>query len=1490
MVASVKVAARAPAPRPPPFHDAELRRGWRILSQRLHLTADPASRLLRGTAVVAVAALSTRCTGVHLHLRRCAVAAVTVNGAPAPYEFRDPVAEPARVAAVTSEAARPRVDAVRAAQGALEPVCEPGELYVALPAGVSADVGDRLAAIKEAEGEAAVLTAAAASADGMLPPPVSDIAELPMFEIIVEWVVLDGGGAAEYSGGVAGGDAAVLVVDGRLGRARSWMPCVDTLNWCDRCPWEVVVLVPAHLTAVCSGDLVETRIVTEADQAAAPSAVPALTLANTAGSALALRASSRFRDRRRHSVDDDRMVDVSAGGESETGLRAAAPLLPSKRFTYRLRSAAHAAEIALAVGAFLPLADPASPAKVTHLCLPGRSRDLAHTVPMVFSQARAFCGDYFNADLPGKSFKQVFAGDGAAGAGPNCAAGGLIVYPASLLHSARCIDEGFTARVAIATAVVSAYIGVMVRPRTPEDAWFVAGLAAHVASLALMSILGKNWYRLHVNDQVRAMANESGDDAPVLAEVEKDPMFCVEKAAPSVRRRAHLIAYIIERRVGADVLRRALREVVADKKRAEAGDNPHDDALLGLNCGPFLKRVRAICGTDIRNLVRSWAASRGAPRMRFGYRYNARRHQTEFAIEQKATAYGETLSRGREGLLFQGPLCVRVMEPEGSFDHTVEVIDPVFVADLSCHCRRTKQKPATQAEKDAGEEPARIAPISWVRVDPDMEWCIDVTFIQPESAWIAMLQGERDAVAQINACRGLVEYGTEAAARALAECLANNELYWRVRAEAATSMAQCEGGLALLLDYFRSAYCVSAPKLPGGEMSANVDEKRVVSEKAKSAGCEDGGLTPDGWMPGLEANDFSDIGEYMVRRAIVRTVASVRNKETWAVPTAAADFIISLLTDDDNSRNPYDEDHYVADLISAGAEVAVVSIADGKQTTARIVELIKRFRLFDQLTPSRSGAVGAAVIVALADIEIAALAKQSRSVAHSGVESAVDCLLKCGLKPEPEIMRYVFVLSGPLMPLVARVAAFHALSRLYSGDLETVLWLLSRADGVVTGSDGISQPHTALSISRAARTEPSRVRQAALSALLEATRVRTWGKAVPILSALRRHTQRAMQVCRRIMRLAVGDGDAQVRLLAVLVAEAVWGHGIPVCLLDESGYKSELQRAIQAKLRKVQQTKEKAAADAKSSGRGPEVSRKASKSGSARDSEDVVDENKPAIVRPVPPRSQSGVVAKKMKSSSSGGGAPKPRAMSESPAKGVKVEKTGSGSGVQKTARAPRPPSAERPPLGVPATPAAQPSLRLLDVDLKMTKEDKQYLTQAWTEYKEATFVAAPPVAAVTARKIQPPRQPLNWDRVSNCGPIAPAVAEAVLRDGGSDREENDERRTEKERKKKKKKKRRRDEREPSGEHGRGERDEDGSRKKKKKKKQKHHHHRSEGGDHGADRSDAPYASGVVRLAAPSMSNGGIPTSEGSIRSEGKSLSVKISLKGMNSSQLSIAR
>lgn len=1106
--------------KPPVFSAFELARGWRILRQHLQISVDLEKRSLSGTANFTFSAINNQFIGIALNLRRCRVTSCRVNGVEAPYRLVSPLDDDELLAAVSQDTARHRMDDIAHSMHIRDDAAnEQGELFIDMPVSVSADLIDDL---KDVLAEYRTSIGKEPDPDEELEPDTAipvPLSHLPLVQLTVEYETLDPTAGAIFYGDPNAPkpvlDQRYMLTDGRFGMARFWMPCRDTMNWCDRYLFDIDVAVKPNLLVVATGELRDTVQYEEQD---APQ---------------------------------------------------------TKVFRYRLHAPAHASEIVVAVGPFIALPDPTLSSKVTHFCLPGMARELVYTAPPIFAKALAFCREYLGGDPPSCSFKQLFVG--SLGLRPDVTrtgAGGIVIHSGDLLHTSRCIDEGFIAREAIMNGLVMSYFGCFLRPRIAEDDWLISGLASHVAALGLQAILGRNWYRFRISD---IMDKVCAGDSCNLANTKSRQLPDV--AVDAIRRRSHIIVHMIERRIGSEAMKRALRDIVAEGKSAtiaavksicevlskprqglpseEKGYGKHvtpeireltdfngahpsttgttsvvstgfEDAIQGVGVGPFLKRIRAIVGTDVRSMVRLWAASRGVPRLRVGYQYNARKNCIEFAVKQEGVIRGEEYS-GRQGLLFTGSVNVRVMETEGVYDHTIEISEPLLLTDLPCHSRRAKTtKPTVPGEREPNDN-TRGSPVLWVRLNPEHDWCMDYNFPQPDECWISLLKGERDAMAQYEACKSLSGFQTEPSMKALLSIAGDDKIYWRVRVEAARTLATNEKGLEMLMAQFRSCY------MDGDE-----------------------GL--------LRSCNFSDIAKYFVKRGLISAIASARVRTPTSLhpegstPLAATKFLAFLLSGHDNKGNQFDDDHYLVDLLQSGAKAAVSCVGDkahanagedGGSTTESIIHQLERFRSIEAMVPRRTDLVKSAIANALTEIEIACMKNKDRK---TGVVSTL--MLSGRFKHNASLTGSLFELCDRQISFGSRLDAVSNLVKVYGGDLDVTMWALARVDKWSSGHNivnaSLSERNEAV---QEGYYEPPSFRYQLMDALIDAASRKGWGKALPpLILALRRHTSRAMQICMRIQRVIVGEADPRIRNSALRFAKTVWGAGIPICLLGRSEY------------------------------------------------------------------------------------------------------------------------------------------------------------------------------------------------------------------------------------------------------------------------------------------------------------------------------------------------
>lgn len=1132
--------------KPPAFHPDEFTRGWRILRQYLNLSVDLSKRTITSRTTLTVCALSQKCCKIFLNLRRCSVSSVTVNTLPCAFELVSPLDDDALLHHVSSDTNRARLSGIETAMNdRTNEAFKSAELVINLPTQITADIIDQL---ERLHNDAAAKPEKKSDDPPRLdsPPPVP-VYDLPILHIDIDYNVLDPTVGAVFYGDQSDKqnvlDPTFMLTDGRYGMARFWMPCVDSSHWYDRYLFDFDISVNPDLVVVASGDLKETVIYPNED----------------------------------HST-------------SET-------YPTSKMYKYRAYTPAHASEIVIAAGPFVPLPDPVLTSTVTHFCLPGHVRELVKTGPSLFAKALAFCREYFGSDPPSSSFKQLFVD--SIGSSPGLSvtgAGGIVVHSGDLLHSERNIDEGFLAREAIMNGLVACYCGRFLSPRTSEDGWLISGLAVHISTIGLGLILGRNWYKLRIYDTMEAVRKDQSCNLSTA-----DVSLSSGCSLDAARRRSHIIIYMIERKIGGDVLKRALRDMTAEGKRTIAThiesvtkalqkpiplhdfekkslaapvpvparclcslsgapglqhaptgvlSSGFDEAVQGVGVGPFLKRLRAICGADVRGMVRNWAASSGIPRMHVGYQYNPRKHTIEFVVKQDM-ASSSIRKDSPETLRFHGSVSIRVMEAEGAYDHSLDISEPIFATEVPCHSRRTKAVKGGVPEAINANSVTEASPLSWIRFDPENELCKELTYKQHESSWAALLEGERDVIGQLEAVNGLRGFTSEPSARVLLTILKDDQVYWRVRAEAAAVLASSEDGLAMLISFFRSCYI-------------------------------DG---DDGDVGHLRSNNFSNIANYFVKRAMIKAVAGARVKGSCTevrpegrVPLEASQFLCFVLAGHDNSGNDFDDDHYVLDLLDCISKVAIACIGDtahdaksegDSSTTDKIFRQIERFRSVERLVQRRRTLVSAGLLRALVCIERAKMLHHDRQD-----NGSVSNALIAGTYPANAVLlEGLFDLTRRFRSFETRVSGMSCLLDIYGGHYEVISWVMSYIDRTKSLADIVTLRHAhvvgdgdaghngdlvgkgKLHPIRYEYTESSSFRCSLLDAFVEAAVRKDWfQKRSPLLVALRRNSKEAIEICIRLLRVIVAEGDPRVRASASVLAKAAWGTGVPVCLLSHQEY------------------------------------------------------------------------------------------------------------------------------------------------------------------------------------------------------------------------------------------------------------------------------------------------------------------------------------------------
>jgi transcription initiation factor TFIID subunit 2 len=99
-------------------------------------------------------------------------------------------------------------------------------------------------------------------------------------------------------------------------------------------------------------------------------------------------------------------------------------------------------------------------------------------------------------------------------------------------------------------------------------------------------------------------------------------------------------------------------------------------------------------------------------------------------------------------------------------------------------------KVAEAEEEDQGEDlNSSNSPISWIRLDPEMEWFCSTDVQQPDFMWIEQLENDRDVGAQHEAAIRLQRYASDAACECFEKLTNDWKVFYKVRIDCLYGLA-----------------------------------------------------------------------------------------------------------------------------------------------------------------------------------------------------------------------------------------------------------------------------------------------------------------------------------------------------------------------------------------------------------------------------------------------------------------------------------------------------------------------------------------------------------------------------------------------------------------------------------------------------------------------------------------------------------------------------
>ncbi|POY76846.1 hypothetical protein BMF94_0098 [Rhodotorula taiwanensis] len=655
------------------------------------------------------------------------------------------------------------------------------------------------------------------------------------------------------------------------------------------------------------------------------------------------------------------------------------------------------------------------------MCLPGREAEMEYSVGVI-RQAMDFYAVTF-ASYPFSDYTIAFV-DSLASSSPTFHAAGLTLMSSDVLHPPSVIDQAYETRHMLAHALAVQWSGVHLIPRTPSDSWLVIGIALHMTGLFVKHLWGNNEYRFRLKKDMNRCVEQDIQFEPIcvparLTIPEPAQMQFIALKAP-------LVLNILDkhlRKAGTSLgLDKVLPKVFLDAISGDGGG-----IASQLSTTAFMRTCRKACGGSseaLKIFFDQWVYGSGCPTFEVSANFNRKRMAVELNVTQRCYAYAwsqkapwEAQGHLRPIPLFDGQMTIRIHEADGTpYEHVLTIQDAFKRHEVPFNTkykrvrRNTKRYQARQAaataaalgDTDAQEDLGLMdvgfslgmwedekerdrwrvadwteeddmmmsqATYEWIRIDAELDWICIVKFTQPDFMWISQLQRDRDVVAQLDAIHALSSMPSPIVSSNLCKTVLVSNYFVRIRMEAALALISCATleqqylGLFHLLKLFQAWFCF---------------EPDVETHD------------PFGFRCIPQTNDFSDFTLYFIKKTLLTAISMVRD-EHGQTPPVVQQFLVDLLTYNDNLGNKYSDAFYIATIMNslshalvnvlprdAFGDLAQINEVDENENLAPAVQEVDRYLSADRLVPSYHNVVTIAGIEFKLKLTLASLIPEDR--------------------------------------------------------------------------------------------------------------------------------------------------------------------------------------------------------------------------------------------------------------------------------------------------------------------------------------------------------------------------------------------------------------------------------------------------------------------------------------------------------------------------------
>ena len=330
-------------------------------------------------------------------------------------------------------------------------------------------------------------------------------------------------------------------------------------------------------------------------------------------------------------------------------------------------------------------------------------------------------------------------------------------------------------------------------------------------------------------------------------------------------------------------------------KKCDKFDSTSNDDIPYLNTlgtNQFISKLKKLTTYNFQSYIKQYIFYPGLPILDINWVYNKRKGAIEIDINQHKTIPG--------GPIFTGPLAIKIQEPDGSYEHVLDVQkqSQQFEVRYNTRYKRVKRFRNVDTEDVMFHRDINGIVVSeytkpedeameYLRVDCDHLWIGQISLKQSEYMVAQMVLKELDMNTQMQGIAILSKSTEPSAATTLFRIICNHRYHPFIRSEAAFALQYHHViGMYYLLQYIKRFWCENDNVDPFNSPHAILSFPLFIHQSEIGVKLELEVKQPALYKYlyftplVLKSNDFSHFGQYHVATSAIQALAMIRLPNT----------------------------------------------------------------------------------------------------------------------------------------------------------------------------------------------------------------------------------------------------------------------------------------------------------------------------------------------------------------------------------------------------------------------------------------------------------------------------------------------------------------------------------------------------------------------------------------------------------------------------------